>query len=826
MRHWKQYVAQTFMILLGVITFGAGETNTIPDTANLLKQLAANPYDKTLLATLAKTAVGVSNAEDRARYVTVYCLGALATDDNDVAAKGKAYLAKSFPSSSYLKTLSIDNLGDACPVCQGGGKVEGACSACNGSGKCTTCRGTGSVKRSGYSGGRFVENTGNCTDCRGSGECKECKGRGKATKTCTRCAGGGKVWSVSRIKEEYLAMLKAPVASGTRVGGNLGFSDVTGKAGESPAVGSPPSLVNQVRRVEVEGTGATADDALKDAFSSAVKSCIGVMVNAEQVVENEEVIKDEILTYSNGYIKDYDDLGSAKKSGLIVRRIRATVILGKLASKLRDKNITVNEIKGEALFAEAVTVNQERTDFKTMLAKVLSDYDPKKLWAPQLIERKIISQDENAATVAFCITVIPNKVAIAQFFAVFEKLLNTKYTQQRLQLVQYDNGHTHEYRMAEGLLGSGCVRVGTKDELPFNYFPKAGNMILFVNRAASRVLTSEEKQDRDNSGIDRVYTELSCLAYRIPTDDWKTYFKDCYVFTSDDGPVNSKGSAYLHHSQAVPYILAVLKDSQGNDIDFFESEVDFSLIGRAGFGWSGPYGRGLESWIILLHGESYPPEQYKSIRGYGDIFHKRKPLVVEKTFTIDELRRIKTVELSLELRGTGEQSIMKRGTVARTLKAHESVFANKAENLDNAPVALAREVMRVGTAELDNGDAVGAGDRRSVAAQERHTESSVAMVQETMHKGTEALDKKTAIGSDVGDSEKSKQAETKALVETAKEGQEKTVGLLKQDGKTSLCVGEILGAVGFIALCVIVVRYGKLVRFVVVAILGRFLAKR
>ncbi|MCX6258352.1 MAG: hypothetical protein NTW49_10725 [Bacteroidia bacterium] len=58
--------------------------------------------------------------------------------------------------------------------------------------------------------------------------------------------------------------------------------------------------------VEVKGVGITRDQALQDAFKTAVSQALGTYVQAETQVENFTTIKDAIITKSTGYISKYE----------------------------------------------------------------------------------------------------------------------------------------------------------------------------------------------------------------------------------------------------------------------------------------------------------------------------------------------------------------------------------------------------------------------------------------------------------------------------------------------------------------------------------------
>jgi RecJ-like exonuclease len=76
-----------------------------------------------------------------------------------------------------------------CSVCKGRGSVTADCSACNGSGSCTNCDGTGQTTF--YMVGSTEPHYMTCTWCKGSGKCGACGGSGQKTSNCNACNGRG-----------------------------------------------------------------------------------------------------------------------------------------------------------------------------------------------------------------------------------------------------------------------------------------------------------------------------------------------------------------------------------------------------------------------------------------------------------------------------------------------------------------------------------------------------------------------------------------------------------------------------------------------------------
>lgn len=64
--------------------------------------------------------------------------------------------------------------------------------------------------------------------------------------------------------------------------------------------------VNEDIKVEFgEGIGETKDEALKEAIRDVLQRVVGTYVDSDFRVENDKIIKDQIITHSNGFIERY-----------------------------------------------------------------------------------------------------------------------------------------------------------------------------------------------------------------------------------------------------------------------------------------------------------------------------------------------------------------------------------------------------------------------------------------------------------------------------------------------------------------------------------------
>lgn len=127
----------------------------------------------------------------------------------------------------------------------------------------------------------------------------------------------------------------------------------------------------ELKEVIASGTGATQEEANRNALWNAVEQAVGVLLDAKTVVENEKVIQERILTASNGFVEGSPEILSETQVGKGWRvRVKAKVRTGQLTKKLKENNITT-KVEGKGLFAEAITkLEGERRALDMIAAKM------------------------------------------------------------------------------------------------------------------------------------------------------------------------------------------------------------------------------------------------------------------------------------------------------------------------------------------------------------------------------------------------------------------------------------------------------------------------
>ncbi len=123
------------------------------------------------------------------------------------------------------------------------------------------------------------------------------------------------------------------------------------------------------------GYGVSEKKATDNAFRSAIQQYVGVIIDSETQLKNGQLIKDNILTASNGYIQEYKVLSVTNEEGLFEVEIKAVVKSQQLFKKIQALNInviTLNNTKDTQ--ARIETKIKSNKDVNIILFKSMSEF--------------------------------------------------------------------------------------------------------------------------------------------------------------------------------------------------------------------------------------------------------------------------------------------------------------------------------------------------------------------------------------------------------------------------------------------------------------------
>jgi hypothetical protein len=160
--------------------------------------------------------------------------------------------------------------------------------------------------------------------------------------------------------------------------------------------------------------GLTPDEALRDAFRNAVRQVMGTIIDAETRVESDQSLRERVLTFSEGFVSHFEELGQTVANGLVRRSIRAWVRRGDV--QLATGRIASRKVVSGNLYAQAVTKGEQRRDGLVLARKIL-DLAPAQLFDARLVgEPRVIAVDGDVARIAYDIAIRldPDRYAFAE----------------------------------------------------------------------------------------------------------------------------------------------------------------------------------------------------------------------------------------------------------------------------------------------------------------------------------------------------------------------------------------------------------------------------
>jgi hypothetical protein len=116
------------------------------------------------------------------------------------------------------------------------------------------------------------------------------------------------------------------------------------------------------------GTGKTLEEAKNNALRSAIEQAFGAFISSKTEILNDEIVKDEVVTLSNGSIQRYVVLSEAKTSNdLFITSIKSDVSITNLTKYCVSKGVVV-EFNG-SLFSTNLKLQKlnEEAEFKAVL---------------------------------------------------------------------------------------------------------------------------------------------------------------------------------------------------------------------------------------------------------------------------------------------------------------------------------------------------------------------------------------------------------------------------------------------------------------------------
>jgi len=134
------------------------------------------------------------------------------------------------------------------------------------------------------------------------------------------------------------------------------------------------ATTQSVSSYQVTGVGRTFEEAKQNAFTKAIENKLGVLVISEREQQNLRLVKDEILTYSGGYVNKYHITNTTNIGNTYSLTMDVDVSESKIRDRVLGAGTSISEIQGNNHKTQYSTYLHDRDKGDQIYQKVLQDY--------------------------------------------------------------------------------------------------------------------------------------------------------------------------------------------------------------------------------------------------------------------------------------------------------------------------------------------------------------------------------------------------------------------------------------------------------------------
>ncbi len=316
---------------------------------------------------------------------------------------------------------------------------------------------------------------------------------------------------------------------------------------------------NSSEDVMAEGVGKDEKSALKDAFRNAVEQVVGMVVDSTVQSKNDEIIRDQILTASDGFIKEFKMISSETQADLVCVRIKAVVERKSLVKKLEAQQVIVKKLDMGNLFAKVASDDQAVQGATGILKERLLDMQ--KAWTVKAGEP---NYDRTKKTLSIPLFLAADEAAYSASVSRLVSVLEKVRIREKRQVF----GSTPSESKVE-LLSSGarqiefvCQRHELETEVP---------SFLEKRYASTPVWLSPD----DYAGIpDSAFWMWVCVSEKKGVSEWRGF--------AIDAEINELGPLLIPTWS----IVMELRDEENTVLGTFEADGSILMSAYHHGGWS------------------------------------------------------------------------------------------------------------------------------------------------------------------------------------------------------------------------------------------------
>lgn len=179
----------------------------------------------------------------------------------------------------------------------------------------------------------------------------------------------------------------------------------------------------EVYYTEVIGEGRDVNQARENGFRIAVEQAVGGLVASSAEVQNGQLVRDEIVNYSSGYVTEYQIVQNSPGPMGVRTQMKVWVGRSKIANRLLNSSSENARVSGATAAVAIATTLRERQQGDRLLSTVLLDF-PKRAFDIQIGRTQVNFNSDRSATLDVPIKIGLNKNFIKSLWEALEVTQN------------------------------------------------------------------------------------------------------------------------------------------------------------------------------------------------------------------------------------------------------------------------------------------------------------------------------------------------------------------------------------------------------------------
>lgn len=127
-------------------------------------------------------------------------------------------------------------------------------------------------------------------------------------------------------------------------------------------------------QVDVQADAPTVEQARHLAFRTAVEQAVGTVVASQSQSQQQRLVRNEIITYSSGFVDKFEILGQDTTASGVRLYVRVWVAESRLAHRLLGRSVDNQNVPGDQLGAQISSLLYERQAGDRLVGTIMQDF--------------------------------------------------------------------------------------------------------------------------------------------------------------------------------------------------------------------------------------------------------------------------------------------------------------------------------------------------------------------------------------------------------------------------------------------------------------------